>query len=131
MKKNDPSGTLYQMVNGLAEKLLSDIRVGIACRVLAFDASSCTADVQPLIRTSDSDPPMVHGVPVLGQRLIAAGSTAEVVYKPVLKAGDSVFVVCADRELNNAKTGKVSTPDTARRHNMNDAVIVGVFPWSL
>lgn len=140
--KNDPSSVLFQMVDGLVDKRLSEVRVGIPCRVISFDTAACTADVQPLIRTSDSDPALIHSVPVLGQRLAAVGSSGaanadsadsaeEIVYKPVLHAGDSVFVVCADRELNNARTGKVSAPDTGRRHNVNDAVIVGVFPWSL
>lgn len=129
--KNDPSGTLYQMVSGLLDKQLSEVRVGIPCRVISFDAAACTADVQPIIRTSDNDPALIHSVPVLGQRMVAAGGAEEIIYKPVLKNGDTVFVVCSDRELNNARTGKVSKPDTGRRHNVNDAVIVGVFPWSL
>jgi hypothetical protein len=129
--KNDASGVLYQMLSSLMSAKLSQVRVGLPCRVISFDAASCMADVQPLIRTSRNDPAMLHNVPVLGQRLIAEGAAEAVIYKPVLQAGDTVFVVCADRELKNAKSGKVASPDTGRMHSINDAVIVGVFGWSL
>ncbi|ANS73711.1 hypothetical protein AWM70_03255 [Paenibacillus yonginensis] len=128
---NDPSGVLYQAVSGLMNAKLSQVRVGLACRVVSFDPSSCTADIQPLIRTAGNDPAMIHNVPVLGQRLMLEGTVEELVYKPRLKTGDLVFAVCADRELKNARTGQVAAPDTGRRHSVNDAVIVGVFSWSL
>ncbi|WP_223068476.1 Gp138 family membrane-puncturing spike protein [Paenibacillus caui] len=129
--KSDPSGVLYQVLTAMIHHSLSQARVGIPCRVIRFDSAGCSADVQPLIRTTKHDPAIIHSVPVLGHRLLQDGSSIEAVYRPVLKNGDIVFVVCADRELKNARTGKVATADTDRQHSVNDAVIVGVFPWSL
>jgi len=127
--KNDPASTLSQVIAQMMVHQLSAVHVGFPCRVISFDEATCKADVQPLVRTSDGDPAMIQGVPTLGHRFKV--NEIEQVYRPSLKSGDTVYVVCADREIKNALKGQVASADTERRHDVNDAVIVGVFACSL
>ncbi|MNN38461.1 hypothetical protein D3C81_1524580 [compost metagenome] len=129
-RKADPAAALHSLIGRYLDDRLSYLRVGFPCRVIAFDAAAGTADIQPLIRISDADPAMIHSAPVLFQRYSVNGGEP-VTYKPFLQQGDVVFAICADRELKNAKAGKVASADTERQHSVNDAVIVGVFGWNL
>ncbi|OPA77847.1 hypothetical protein BVG16_13800 [Paenibacillus selenitireducens] len=111
------------------QKQNASLHVGFPCRVLSFDQETCMADVQPLILAGVDPPSMIQNVPALGQRLLING--AESVCKPALKQGDTVLVICSDRELKNALNGDIAAADSQRMHSLNDAVIVGVFPCSL
>lgn len=42
-----------------------------------------------------------------------------------LKKGDIVVCCCGERDITQAKQGKISTP-TIRRHSLSDSVIMGV-----
>lgn len=127
--KIDPASTLSQVITSMVLNHVSGIHVGFPCRVISFNEATCRADVQPLIKSSTDDPAIIQNVPALGQRYKI--NSSESVCKPFLKQGDTVFVVCADKEIKNALTGSVSSTDTSRIHDMNDAVIVGVFSCSL
>lgn len=128
--RTDPAGELTRMFSSLQGKMFSGLHVGFPCKVIMFDDSKLTADVQPLIRTTSDTPALLQGVPVLGQRWKVEGGIAQT-YKPELRHGDVVFVVCADREIKNALTGSIASADSGRQHDQNDAVIVGVFGCSL
>ncbi|MCY7484439.1 Gp138 family membrane-puncturing spike protein [Paenibacillus alvei] len=125
----DPAGAMARMMRAIKDDVSAGISVGMPCKVIKFDVVTCTADVQPLIRTSENETAILQNIPALGQRLQIDGS--EKACKPSLRAGDIVFVVCADRELRNAMTGSISSADSSRMHDPNDAVIVGVFGCSL
>ncbi|MEC0092892.1 Gp138 family membrane-puncturing spike protein [Paenibacillus macquariensis] len=127
--KNDPASTLSQVISSMVLQYAGGIHVGFPCRVISFNESTCRADLQPLIKSSDTNPAMIQNVPALGHRYKINGS--ESVCTPFLKVGDTVFVVCADNEIKNALTGSVASADTSRTHDVNDAVIVGVLPCSL
>ncbi|MEK3824424.1 Gp138 family membrane-puncturing spike protein [Paenibacillus sp. FSL K6-1558] len=129
MSKTDPAAAMAKLLQSLVEKAMTDIHVGLPCKVITFNEVTCTADVQPLIKTGDDDPAMILGVQALGQKLNIDG--AKKVCKPDLASGDIVFVSFADGEIRNTLTGAVAKPDTTRAHDRNDAVIVGVFPCSL
>ncbi|GKU78570.1 Gp138 family membrane-puncturing spike protein [Paenibacillus sp. L3-i20] len=129
MKQADPSAALSMMLTRWWNKKSGGMHVAFPCKVLSYQATINRACLQPLIRTTTSEPAIIEHVPVLGQRYLIDG--IETTCVPFVKAGDIVLVVCADRELKNAQTGKVAKPDSSRMHDVNDAVIVGVFPWSL
>lgn len=105
------------------------MRVAIPAEVVSFDEATKTATIRPLIKETDEEPAVVQGVPLLGFKFkdgdAVKGSTIFV------EPGDVVLVVCADREIKNALTGRAAKPDTSRMHSLNDAVIVGVFGCSL
>ncbi|MHA6481055.1 Gp138 family membrane-puncturing spike protein [Paenibacillus sp. strain BS8-2] len=129
MNRIDPAGTLARMLTGLWNKQAASLHVAFPCKVIQFDAANQRANVQPLIRSTSQEPAVLQKVPTLGQRLIING--IETVCLPSLHPGDVVLVVCADQEMKNGLAGKVASPDSGRKHSANDAVIVGVFPWSL
>ncbi|RPK29875.1 Gp138 family membrane-puncturing spike protein [Paenibacillus xylanexedens] len=129
MSKMDPAAAMANLLRSLVDQAMSDIHVGLPCKVITFDESTCTADVQPLIKTGDDDPAMILGVQALGQKLKIDG--VQKVCKPDLATGDIVYVSFADGEIRNTLTGSVAKPNTTRSHDRNDAVIVGVFSCSL
>ena len=49
---------------------------------------------------------------------------AKVTYKLDIKAGDTVFCVCAERDITETRKGKFALP-VKGRHMLSDAVIVG------
>ncbi|CAH1190290.1 hypothetical protein PAECIP111893_00259 [Paenibacillus plantiphilus] len=130
MKNPDPAGTLARLMLAGMNKKYGVLNVALPCRVLSYDASSCLATVQPLVRSGPDKPAPIESVPALGQRYSVDGG-AEQIFKPSLHVGDVVLVVCADREIKNTLAGQIASPDTARQHNLNDAVIVGVFGCNL
>ncbi|TCZ76185.1 hypothetical protein E0485_15220 [Paenibacillus albiflavus] len=109
------------------DKELRSLHVAIPCRVISFDGK--TATVQPLVKVDGAEQPVIQDVSALGQRLEVDG--VERVYKPALKNGDVVLVVCCDTDIQRSSSGKSASPATSRKHDINDAVIVGVFPCSL
>lgn len=129
MSKVDPAAAMAKLLQSLIDKAMADIHCGTPCKVIKFDEATCTADVQPLIRTTSDDPAMILNVQALGHRYKVDGVEKE--YKPSLHPGDVVMVLFADNEIRNALTGSVASPDTSRAHDRNDAVIVGVFGCSL
>lgn len=128
--KRDPAGALANLLQSMSDKIGGEIHVGFPAKVVTFDETAMTADVQPLIRTDSDDPAMIQGVRVLGQRLKPFSGGSEEEYVPVYKPDDVVYVSVADREIKNVMTGAVAKPDTDRMHDLNDAVIVGIFPSS-
>ncbi|PIC73347.1 hypothetical protein [Sporosarcina sp. P17b] len=46
---------------------------------------------------------------------------------PVLKAGDTVLAVFAQRAIDEAQEGKLSYPGASRIMSVHDAIIVGIF----
>lgn len=127
--KSSPESTLGKLLDAFKEKILFDFHAAFPCSVVSFDEVKMTATVQPLIRQSDDAPAVIQNVQALGWRFKIEG--AEQVCKPSLKQGDVVFVAVADTEIKNAMTGQVSSAESLRRHDRNDAVIVGVFGCSL
>lgn len=116
-------------------------------RVLAFDEEKREADIELLFMTANSNGglskyPMIPSVPVMGMRykvkteyqahIDGTSSTIqpleEIEYVPFLKKGDVVFVVFAERALDNLQNTPFD-PDSMRTHDVRDAWIVGV--WGL
>lgn len=125
MSKADAAGTLSKLIDGFVNRAMAGVHVAIPCRVVTFDETTCRADVQPLVRMGDDTPAVIQSVPALGRKR-KIGPDIEV-EKPFYEKGDVVYVVCADREIKNTLRGQVAAPDSTRAHDINDAVIVGVF----
>ena len=53
-------------------------------------------------------------------------TTHKLLYECDIKAGDTVYCVCAESSITNAKSGQMSVP-VQGRHMLSDAVIVGKF----
>lgn len=128
--KIDPAGTLGKIFQAFADQMQGAIGVAYPAVVVKWDDAESKADIQPLIKGSGDVPAMIQGVRVLGQRLKLKSGGSEQEYVPVYKVGDVVYAVVSDTEIKNGLAGTAAAPDTARRHDLNDSVIVGLFPAS-
>lgn len=132
---------------GLVAESILNLNTAMPCKVLSFDESSMKAKIQPLFMKKEkgvSPEPLnpLEGVPVLYERYKVNQSnsfpikingitqtaeiTPELVFTPVLKAGDVVLAVFCQRAIDYVLGGNVAYPETHRTHDLNDAVIVGV-----
>ena len=105
-------------------KLRESICVAAIVRVLAFDRSRMTVNVQPLSKhlengRYESQPPILQ-VPV------AVTRTGGFIFRPWIKVGDVGVVVYLDHDMDSAVTGgKETKPMTERYHSTSDAVFFG------
>jgi len=128
----------------LMKGYILNLHTSMPCKVLEFDANEMTAKIQPLYKYKErNQEPVtrspVEGVPVLYQRFKTVDTRAtsedplqysdkEVIreFTPVLEQGDVVMVVFSERALDEVMGGSVAYPSSGRRHNLNDAVIIGL-----
>jgi hypothetical protein len=133
--------------NGLLTETILNLHTAMPCKVLSYNESTRRAKIQPLFMMKEfgREPEVlspVEDVPVLYQRfkvnngepfpmkINGTTQTAEIdqelIFTPVIKAGDVVLAVFCQRAIDDVLTGKVAYPDTNRTHDIHDAVIVGV-----
>jgi hypothetical protein len=125
MNKSDPAGALAKGLQQIVTLVASSINVALPCKVLSYNSTTHRARVQPLIRTGVDVPAVIEEVPALGQRLLVGG--VPTYYPPALQDNDVVLVVFSDRQIRDSLGGQVAVPESSRSHDLNDAVIVGVF----
>lgn len=112
----------YQQVHD--KKLAESICVAATVKVMAFDPTKMTVDVQPLSKhlengKYETQPPIL-GVP------IACTRCGGFVFRPWLKAGDTGVVVYLDHDMDSTVSGgKEAVPITERNHATTDAIFVG------
>ena len=112
-------------------RLKSAIRVGSPARVVSFNSSTRTADIELLFLTKYADgdtesQPIIEDVPVIGMRYKSSLSDSSEMFYPSLQSGDRVWVNFADRALDNMDGINKFDPDYYRAHDIRDAVIVGI-----
>lgn len=98
------------------QTIKESISVSLPCRVVSYDGSTKTADVQPLnLRPDGTKRGLIQDALVLKhvEKDIAAGKT--------------VIVLFADCELDNLSSSNDFKPDSRRTHSVNDAVVIGVW----
>lgn len=124
------------VIEGIIQSEILNIRTAFVAKVIRTGEN--TADIQPLQMFRQTDGtyeknPILLGVPVLQhvckfkEEIITdsqGGMHKQFKVIPV-EVGDVVFGVCADRDLGYTTEGRFDKP--TRSHNINDAVIVGVF----
>ncbi|WP_419882797.1 hypothetical protein ACN6MY_03750 [Peribacillus sp. B-H-3] len=144
-----------QVFEAFERRLLVSLHTLAPARVISFDESKQTADVELLFLSVDKDGDKekyapIQDVPVLGMRYkiyhpIKAtinglmgvhggvdGSAAvvnleqEIECKPFLKKDDVVFVGFAERALDHLDGPKAFDPEFNRTHDVRDAFVLGV-----
>lgn len=104
-----------------------DINTATVGEIIKFDEKKMKADVQPLIRDADGQTlSMLVEVPVSLMR--TNGFIIQAPYKP----GDLVVIIFADRDMYNfLLSGSQSTPDSVRKHSLDDAIVIGsILPFT-
>ena len=97
----------------LKESILESIHVALPGEVVSYDSDTRTAKIQPVIRgwKSKDKPPLLVDVPVF--------FPGGFVY--TVSAGDECLVVFSDVCIDSwFMNGGVSTPESARRHDLSD-----------
>lgn len=93
-----------------------------------------TATVLPLTKSKQYgnaavEPSVISDIPVIQSSRYKLQTTTidgkEVLTPTALAAGDIVFCVCADRNITEAKNGRMSTPPIGH-HSRSDSVVVGI-----
>ncbi|TPR40397.1 Gp138 family membrane-puncturing spike protein [Apilactobacillus micheneri] len=127
LSQNKVSNQLKTLLNEHSKNLNFNINVGDFAQVKTFDESKKTADIIPLVddKGGIDEAVKINKCPVLMPALMKLNENNRYVYDP-LKTGDVVFIVFANRNLDNFEGGKYSK-DSERMHSINDAVVVGKF----
>lgn len=113
------------------------IRTALPAEIVSYDQATQKANVQPGVAGRFEDPeskewlpykmPMVTNVPVM----FPAGGGFSITWP--LEAGDVVYLVCAERSIDEWKSagGPNTIPADTRRFNLSDAVAIpGLRPFS-
>ena len=148
--QNEELKAMYNMMEKLQHGFLARVRVANLAKVVKYNASSHTADIQPLAKLSDGQvPAQLLDVPVsencyiideILDRLkpelskvdsrIGSSIVAKFPKKHLMRPGVPVAYVTLDRDTDNWERGrkaKIYMPNTSRLHDINDSVIIGVF----
>lgn len=115
--------------NRLVSSAMLKLNTVMPCKVVDYNKETREAKIQPLFMVKDygQDPeklPALEDVPVMGHRYEIDGTEKE--YIPMLKKGDLVVVVFAQRALDNVLDGDVAYPEIQRHHDLQDAIIIGI-----
>ncbi len=126
---------LGDVIQAWIERYLEDVGTAFPARVVAYDASTQKADLQPLVRDpvqrddggfDYADLPVLPAVSVLFPRVAAWALTFP------LAVGDTVLVVCQQTSPGAWETSdgtQPTFPGDARRHSIAHAVaLVGYYP---
>ena len=120
MKLDDVIQQPGRLERNQLDATLAKTCVSLPCKIVKYDSTQRTVDVQPLVREVgvQEDPPLLMGVPVW-----FPGS-----FTYDISVGDECLVVFADRSIDAWwQSGKVSNPVSARRHNLSDGfAFVGI-----
>lgn len=105
-------------------KLAESICVSATVKVLKFDKSKMTVNVQPLSKHLENGnyetPPPILQIPVAATRI------GGFIFRPWIKEGDVGVVVYLDHDMDATVTGgKEAEPLTERNHATTDAVFIG------
>lgn len=128
----------YSPFDEMKKDIYGSFRVGTFCRVLSFDSSRGTVELQPLIKERivkednivEVDMPIIKNIPVF--------FPGGVVFTP--QVNDLALLIHVDRSINEVLINYDSTnPDTItpygqgnskRKHNLNDGVaLVGFLSY--
>lgn len=125
-----PSNAIQGMINNA----LMNTHTAFCGKVLSV--SGDFAKVQPLnmIKNAGETPQkqaVIQQVPILKpttriKRVTLDGEECDVIMESNIAAGDTVFCVCAERDITETRKGNFDTP-VQGRHSLSNAVIVGKF----
>lgn len=126
-----PSNAIQGMINNA----LMNTHTAFCGKVISV--SGDFAKVQPLnmIKNAGGTPQkqaVIQQVPILKpttaiEKITCNGEDCKIKYvADAIKAGDTVFCVCAERDITETRKGNFDTP-VQGRHSLSNAVIIGKF----
>lgn len=115
----------------LSNSIVNGINNCMLGKVESFDASTMKADISPLISNANADGGYAN-MSMLVEVPVSFLKAGPFVIRPPYKAGDIVLIVFADSDIDNALlSGAASTPNSTRKHSLDDAIVVGgIMPYT-
>ena len=115
-------GTVFQ---GMIEQALLQVHTGFFAKVTAVSGNLAT--VQPLnlvkaVGGQAQKQAVIPNCPVLDSAVKFLSLSPATVRR--VQAGDTVYCVCADRDISETRTGSFATPIPGH-HTLDGAVVVG------
>ena len=123
---SDYTPTLADAVRALIERRLVDLHTSLPGKIVSYDPTKQTADVQPAIQRLYEDGtavniPVLPKVPVVWPR----ANGGKVRLSMPLSAGDDVLIVFSERSLDQWKAnGTVVNPKNRRKFTLSDAFCI-------
>ena len=103
----------------------------LPAQVIAYDAATNVAQVQPLISVVTTDNQLVQRAQVASVPVLQASGGGFLLRFPV-NSGDLGWIKANDRDISLFKqTGEMSPPNTQRKHSFEDAIFIPQSLWSL
>ena len=147
--KNEELKAMYNMMEKLHHRFLAGIRVANIAKIVKYNASRHTADIQPLAKLSDGqvpaqllDVPVSENCYILDEVLNRMKSEFSKVDARVgsnlvgclpannlMRSGVPVAYITLDRDSDNWEVDKANIyqPNSSRLHDINDSVVIAVF----
>lgn len=120
--------TLGAVINDGIRRRLDRVRVALPARVLAYDATSCKAQVQPAIYESYEDEAgdrQYESAPVINDVPVVMPGSGGVRIKFPIAVGDTVLLVFASSNIDRwLALGGEQPPGDTRRHDLADAIAI-------
>lgn len=133
MSKHKMQEDFHTLLTQIGGKANYEINVANFATVISYDKAKHTADVQPQVDDAggQDDVGIINDCPVLYQcyaidelREELGKSAAQ---RTTMKTGATVYIVFNDRDLDNFNGNGKYTKASDRTHDINDAVVVGVY----
>lgn len=118
--------TLEELLNAVADRSLRGAFTSMPGRVVRYNSSTQSVDVEITVLDSDGPFPVVQRCP-----LMFPGSAGSRITWPV-SAGDGVLLVFASRSIDKwLAVGGVVDPEDDRHHTVSDAIAIpGLFDFA-
>lgn len=126
-------GNATNVIQGMINNALMQTHTAFCATVLSVSGGK--AKVQPLnmvkaVGGKDQKQAPIIDVPILKPtykvNVTYKGEGCSESYVCDIKKGDTVYCLCAERDITETKKGKFATP-VQGRHMLSDAVIIGKF----
>ena len=118
-------------IQGMINNALMQTHTAFCAKVLSVNGSS--AKIQPLnmVKAKGGEAKkqaVLNNVPILKPAYVPVVTSGDSVVNVELdiKAGDTVYCLCAERDITQTKNGVYALPVTGR-HMLSSAVIIGKF----
>lgn len=120
-RNQSDNGTLAGMLRLVLGKFLQHVDDMLPARVIAYDAASNVAQVQPLIQMVTTDGRVVNRAQVASVPVFQISGGGFILNFPIF-SGDLGWIKANDRDISLFKqTGASSAPNTQRKHSFEDA----------
>lgn len=122
------TSSLTDLLKTAIESYVEDLNIALPCRVVSYDATKQTADLQPEIKKvllNTEDEQIEESYPVLPDVPVAFPRAGNWFLSMPVTAGDKMFVVFSSRSLDEWRAlGEETLPADQRVHPLNGAVAI-------